>query len=177
MVLLLLDDVHAFGVAPANRSALDLFLRHLLIADGLLHPGDPIRVIFTYSKAMEPEYRPAMSILTDYVQNTQGFLRYLPLEAFRGPEDLRRDECFQDEYHLAYQQFLLHRNLVIRHDVKPEKRELVYKHLHEAIRGIPSRLRAPNEALETALSIFQSMQVLEVADDEEILQQLEGLRN
>ena len=175
-VLLLVDDVHAFGVAPADRSALDLFLRHLLIADGLLHPGDPIRVIFTYSKVMESEYRPAVSILTDYVQNTQGFLRYLPLEAFRGPEDPRRHECFQDEYHLAYQQFLLYHNLVIPHGVKPEKRELVYKHLHEVIQGIPSRLRAPNEALETALSIFQSVQFLEVADDEEILQQLERPR-
>lgn len=173
-VLLLIDDVHTFGVAPANQSALDLFLHHLLIADGLLHPADPIRVIFTYSKTMESAYRTAVSILTDYVQNTQGFLRCLPLEGFRGPESTRGRESRQDEYHLAYQQFLLNRNLVVRHDVKPDKREQVYNLLHDVIQGIPSRLRAPNEVLETALSIFQKLQFLELADDEEILQQLEG---
>lgn len=172
-VLLLVDDVHAFGVAPTPRSALDLFLRHLLIAEGLLHPGDALRVIFTYSKAMVSEYRPAVGILTEYVQNTQGFLRYLPLEAFRSPADPRRDQHVQDECYLAYQQFLLARNLVIPQRTRPEKREQVYKDLHEAIGGIPSRLSALNVALETTLSLFKKWDILEVADDEDVLLQLE----
>ena len=132
-MLLLVDDVHAFGVHPANQAALDLFLRYLLIPDCLLRPGDPFRVIFTYSRATKSRFEPAVRRLVDFVENTGSFLDPLPLDAFRGPEDVRRDACFQDEYHLAYHQFLLHRNLVIRHGLKPKDGEAVYEELHEVI--------------------------------------------
>ena len=50
-LLLLVDDVHRFGVSPTNQGALDLLLSYLLTPGYLLRPFDPIRVIFTYSRA------------------------------------------------------------------------------------------------------------------------------
>ena len=175
-LLLLVDDVHRFGVDPANRGALELFLRSLLTPGYLLRPGDPIRVIFTYSKATEAEYGTAVKSLKEFVQGTSAILCPLSLEAFRGPEASQRDKCLQDEYHLAYQQFLLHNNLVIRDDIKPEERENIYRRLHSAIRGIPSLMRLSNDLLQWALDIYNDHQLLVPADDDAVLEKQKELR-
>ena len=109
------------------------------------------------------------------MQGTPAILRPLSLEAFRGPEAAQREKCGHDEYHLAYQQFLLHNNLVVRHTLPPDDKETVYTELHNSIQGIPSRLPFPDSELETVIRIFHKAHFLDPADDENVLEQQKKL--
>ena len=185
-ILLLLDEVHLFGIEPPGNAALDLLVKNLLTLDGLVRPGDPIRIVFTFStfpqvsrreyipKSTDQEYQPANKILIDFVQQARDYVKSLPLEAFKGPGEHHQSEYGQDEYRLAYQQFLLNRNLVVHDCAEPDKVDQLYGDMHEAIRGIPSLLRPPNRDLDWVILYNKRFSILKQANDDDILRQMIG---
>ena len=170
LVLVLVDDVHRFGIAPPGNSTLDLFLKNLLTLDGLMQPGDPFRIAFTYSNPAAPEHEATLKMLSEAIPQMREYVKALPLEAFKGLNEYGQNDYRHDEYHLAYQQFLLYRNLIIGYSVTPQDINKLYRDLHNIIRGNPSRFLPPNEALEVLIYAYTDLKpLLENANDEDLL--------
>jgi hypothetical protein len=164
-VLVLIDDAHRFDAAARD------LVENLLGHDGLGRVHDPVPVVFAFSGiVVKPEYSTAVQALKTFLEQNRPYVRHLRLEAFRSPAEDR----------LAYQQFLLYYQppLVVRyHDAQPQDIEGLFEEFHTVIRGEPSRLKIPNEAVEVAIRMARRFRLLEEANDEDVLQQMRGHTN
>ncbi len=162
-VVLLLDDVHRFGITPARTSACDLLISLLYIACGP-QSDNLANIILTFSNTTTGEYAEAVINLKQFIENVNGWLPLLHLDAFPGPNDplpIHQSALQPTEYHLIYQQFLLSLNLMVTDSA--EKTAYVYKRLHEVTQGIPSRFKLENSTIqdEKLKEVIYSIQELE----------------
>ena len=106
--------------------------------------------------------------LKTHIEPRPTVFRTIELKAFDAP--------LADE--LPYQQFLLGRApmLVLRADLPQEMRNKYLARLHERVAGVPSRLSASddNKEVHAIVDVGVDVEVLQVADDDQVLRQMQG---
>lgn len=155
-VVLLLDDVHRFGPA-----ALQLLVKHLLVAGCLSGARDHVPVVMAFSTAgKKVEYGPAAKDLHSFLESNQAVIRPLPvLCALPDPE--------KDRY--PWDQFLIGQKppLVADANLQPMVQQ-AFRRLFDLTSGAPSMLLDPMFRL--AVELYAETERFIKADDTELLQ-------
>jgi len=166
-VLLLVDDVHRFGLAAHAFCDVLLHTDHLTRHDGL------VRVIFTFSEKARDEYKEGKNAVFTFVGRTA------PDYAFPGTPP---DRVIAVQIHkfaapavdpLPYRQFLIQYTppYVVRDgEAKRSDVEKFYVALHRAVQGAPTSLTSSDTG--QTIFIYRQFEVLAEASDAELMKAL-----
>jgi CHAT domain-containing protein len=159
-LIVLIDEAHRLD------SATGALVGEVINSDGLGTEAVPVPVIiaFTGGATIKQEYSAAVGQLRHFIENNESYVILKKLEAFPPPKNDG----------LIYQQFLLHQEppLVIRSQgVQPQMIEEMLDEFHLNTKGIPSRLLS--DEMQVAIRMAKRLQVLEEANDRQILEQQE----